>query len=71
MKTLPSGISGVIPAYNSAESLPPLVERLSAVLPTLAPAFEIILVNDGSRDGTGGRRLQPSARNIASCTAYS
>jgi hypothetical protein len=53
MKTIPSGISGVIPAYNSAESPPPLVERLSGVLRTLAPAFEIILGNDGGPDGTG------------------
>jgi undecaprenyl-phosphate 4-deoxy-4-formamido-L-arabinose transferase len=47
---LRDGISVVVPVYNSEASLGPLVERLHAVLPRLAAAFEIILVNDGSRD---------------------
>jgi undecaprenyl-phosphate 4-deoxy-4-formamido-L-arabinose transferase len=47
---LRDGLSVVVPVYNSEESLAPLVERLQAVLPSLAPSFEIILVNDGSRD---------------------
>lgn len=45
-----TGISIVVPVYNSEESLPPLVERLGSVLPSIAREFEIILVNDGSRD---------------------
>jgi glycosyltransferase involved in cell wall biosynthesis len=47
---LKSGISVVIPVYNSALILPELVERLAAVLPGLKGEFEVILVNDGSRD---------------------
>jgi glycosyltransferase involved in cell wall biosynthesis len=43
-------LSIVVPVYNGSATLAPLVERLSAVLPTLAPVFEVILVNDGSRD---------------------
>jgi glycosyltransferase involved in cell wall biosynthesis len=45
-------LSVVIPAYNSQNSLPPLMERLHPVLQELAEDFEIILVNDGSRDRT-------------------
>jgi undecaprenyl-phosphate 4-deoxy-4-formamido-L-arabinose transferase len=44
------GISIVVPVYNSEESLSPLVERLERVLPALAREYEVILVNDGSRD---------------------
>lgn len=44
------GLSIVIPVYNSAETLDELVSRLAKVLPDLAQAFEVILVNDGSRD---------------------
>lgn len=44
----------VIPVYNSEGSLPPLAERLSQVLPTLFERFEVILVNDASRDGSWG-----------------
>lgn len=52
MKSLPAGLSVVIPAYNSADTLTELVERLGRVLPGLVPDFEVILVNDGSRDAT-------------------
>lgn len=44
------GLSVVIPVYNSAESLPPLLEQLAVTLPTLREAYEVILVNDGSPD---------------------
>lgn len=47
-----STVSVVIPAYNSEESLPILVPRLKAVLEQQGAAFEVILVNDGSRDGS-------------------
>jgi glycosyltransferase involved in cell wall biosynthesis len=45
-------LSVVIPVYNSQDSLPELVERLEAVLPVLAESYEVILVNDGSLDGS-------------------
>ena len=40
----------VIPVYNSAGSLPDLAARLAQVLPEVTGQFEVILVNDGSRD---------------------
>jgi len=43
-------LSIVIPVYNSSEILPELVSQLSEFLPRIAADFEIILVNDGSRD---------------------
>jgi len=42
----------VVPVYNSEASLGPLVDRLAPVLPRIASAYELILVNDGSRDGS-------------------
>lgn len=42
----------VVPAYHSAATLPELVGRLGRVLPSLTPAFELIIVNDGSLDNT-------------------
>ncbi len=44
-------LSVVIPVYNEARSLPELVERLEAVLVAYEP-FEVIFVDDGSRDGS-------------------
>lgn len=46
------GLSVVIPVYNSAEILPLLLQRLSATLPLCASFYEVILVNDGSRDNS-------------------
>lgn len=45
-------ISVVIPVYNGAGTLPTLIDRLRAVLGQLARPYEIILVNDGSRDAS-------------------
>jgi undecaprenyl-phosphate 4-deoxy-4-formamido-L-arabinose transferase len=50
---LPRGVSVVIPCYHSKGSIGLLVEQLVPVLKAHAPAFEIILVDDASRDGTG------------------
>ena len=45
-------LSIVVPAYNEAKSILVLCERLLAVLDGLGKPFEIILVNDGSKDDT-------------------
>lgn len=42
--------SVVVPVYNSQPILPDLVTRLAKVLPGISDRFEVILVNDGSRD---------------------
>lgn len=46
------GITAVVPAYNEAESLPELVRELTAALGSLGRPWEILIVDDGSRDGT-------------------
>lgn len=45
-------ISVVVPVYNSEQIIPQFVARLEPVLCALTPRFELILVNDGSRDGS-------------------
>ncbi len=50
---LPRGLSVVVPCYHSAGSVGLLVEQLRPVLAAAAPAYEIILVDDASRDRTG------------------
>ena len=49
---LQKGGSVVIPVYNGADTITPLVERLLKVLPDLFPAYEIILVEDSSPDNS-------------------
>lgn len=45
-------LSVVIPVYNSEMSLPELIQRLNTVLPKIAEQYEILMVNDGSKDGS-------------------
>jgi glycosyltransferase involved in cell wall biosynthesis len=45
-------LSVIVPVYNSEQSLPLLAESLARILPTVADRYELILVNDGSRDGS-------------------
>jgi undecaprenyl-phosphate 4-deoxy-4-formamido-L-arabinose transferase len=43
-------LSVVIPVYNEQDNLGPLLVRLSAALAAIGKSYEVILVNDGSRD---------------------
>lgn len=45
-------LSVVVPVFNEEESLPELLARLSSALQTLTRSYEVLLVNDGSRDGS-------------------
>lgn len=45
-------LSVVVPVYRGEKLVEPLVERLSKSLPTFAKKYEVILVNDGSPDGS-------------------
>ncbi len=45
-------ISVIIPVYNSETILPHLMERLDAQLKTMSSKYEVILVDDNSRDNS-------------------
>lgn len=45
-------LSYFFPAHNEEANLEGLVEEALAILPSIADAFEIVIVNDGSRDRT-------------------
>ncbi len=53
----------VIPVYNSEQLLPDLVERLRPVLAAAAGEYELILVNDGSRDRSWDAIRELAAEN--------
>ncbi|CAN5492537.1 hypothetical protein BH20CHL7_BH20CHL7_08840 [soil metagenome] len=56
-------LSYFFPAHNEEANLEGLVEEALAVLPTLAETFEIIAVNDGSRDRTQAIADELTARH--------
>jgi glycosyltransferase involved in cell wall biosynthesis len=47
-----SMISLVIPVYNEQGNLPALMERIRRVMSAMDRPYEVILVDDGSRDGS-------------------
>ena len=45
-------LSVVLPAHNEHENLRAVVERAETVLPELVRDYQLVIVDDGSRDGT-------------------
>jgi glycosyltransferase involved in cell wall biosynthesis len=45
-------IAVVVPAFNEAESLPELVDRIDEAITTLGRTWEVWVIDDGSTDGT-------------------
>ena len=58
-------ISVVIPAYNELENLEPLLAELRAALAQVGESYEIVLVDDGSGDGSAERLLEEARRDPA------
>lgn len=62
MKQYPQ-LSVVIPVYNEQESVGPLCERVRAACDPLGVRYELILVDDGSKDGTFERLVALHAQH--------
>jgi len=45
-------LSVIVPVYNEEENLPPLFDAVHAALDPLPLSWELVLVDDGSRDGS-------------------
>uniref|UniRef100_A0ACD5GRZ0 Glycosyltransferase family 2 protein n=1 Tax=Desertifilum tharense IPPAS B-1220 TaxID=1781255 RepID=A0ACD5GRZ0_9CYAN len=46
-------VSVIVPIYNEVESIPHLVEAITSTLNQTGLSYELICVDDGSRDGSG------------------
>lgn len=56
-------LSAVVPAYNEIANLEPLLAELRAALEASGRSFEIVLVDDGSRDGSAEWMLEQAGRD--------
>ncbi len=63
MNATDPAISVVVPAYNEAENLPPLLAELEAALAAAARTWELVLVDDGSTDATAAWLAEASRRD--------
>ncbi|HTM58554.1 MAG TPA: glycosyltransferase family 2 protein [Candidatus Udaeobacter sp.] len=58
-------LSIVVPAYNEVENLEPLLAEVRAALSQVTGTHEIVLVDDGSSDGTAERIAAEAGRDPA------
>jgi len=56
------GVSVIVPAYQEADAIGEVVANVHRVMKTLDFPYEIIVVDDGSKDGTGQRARDAGAR---------
>jgi len=67
-RQLGTQVSVVLPAYNEAENLVELVPETMAVLRGAGLTFEVVVVNDGSSDGTADLMRQMSGPEVVGVT---
>jgi hypothetical protein len=53
VQSVAKSLSVVFPAFNEEANIRAVVEDACRIIPKFAPVFEIIVVNDGSKDRTG------------------
>jgi glycosyltransferase involved in cell wall biosynthesis len=56
-------LSVIVPIYDEVDNVEPLYAELDAVLRTSGRSYEIIFVDDGSRDGSFARLSALQARD--------
>ncbi len=66
MQTLTLDLCVVVPAHNEETNLPLLVNELSAALERAGIVFQVLFVDDGSRDHTADviRRLAATHKHV-------
>ncbi len=52
MSTPEIGLSIIVPAFNEEKNVPRMVEEITAAVDRLKISYEVIFIDDGSRDGT-------------------
>lgn len=61
----PIGLSIFLPVFNEAENVGPVIRAALEVAPSICPAYEVIVVDDGSSDATEAVVRELASRNAA------
>jgi glycosyltransferase involved in cell wall biosynthesis len=60
-------LSIVVPIYNEVDNIPVLIEQVTAIVQTLGCTYELICIDDGSRDGSAERLKQIAQQRSDLC----
>ena len=63
MTTALSSLSVVVPVFNEEANVPALAQKLHDALSAMGRTYEVLLVDDGSRDATWARLREAAARH--------
>jgi glycosyltransferase involved in cell wall biosynthesis len=63
MKAAAPSVSVVVPIFNEAATVERLLHELAAILPTCSSAYEILIIDDGSNDGSAELLDKAAARD--------
>jgi glycosyltransferase involved in cell wall biosynthesis len=61
----PIEISIILPAFQEEQGIPPLLMQIGAVMAKMRRPYEILVIDDGSTDGTAARAREAGARVIS------
>jgi len=61
----PIEISIILPAFQEEQGIPPLLMQIGAVMAKMRQSYEILVIDDGSTDGTAARAREAGARVIS------
>jgi len=64
-KESPIEISIILPAFQEEQGIPPLLMQIGAVMAKMRRPYELLVVDDGSIDGTAARAREAGARVIS------
>lgn len=69
--SIPVGVSVILPAYNEEETISKAIEKVQNILTDGHYDFEIIVVDDGSLDGTRKEALEAATDHRIKVVGYS
>ena len=58
-------VSIILPAFQEVQGIPSLLDRILAVMGGLDKSFEILVIDDGSADGTAAKARESGARVLS------